>query len=91
MSFCLFKKIILTSESMFFKENKTLSPYFGVSKRSKNYFCRRKKKEDQRKNSQLKNYVPFFAIIAVFIKKISLKISFFIILYISTYVKFEPY
>ncbi len=48
---------------MFFKEYKTVSPYFGVSKRSKNFFRIRKKKEVRmKKNSQQKNCVPFFGI-----------------------------
>jgi hypothetical protein len=49
---------------MFFKEYKTVSPYFGVSKRSKNFFRIRKKKEvSMKKNSQQKNCVPFFGIL----------------------------
>jgi hypothetical protein len=39
----------ILSESMFFKVNKTLSPYCGVLKRSKNFFCRRKKKSSRKK------------------------------------------
>jgi hypothetical protein len=48
---------------MFFKENKTQSLYFGVLKLSKNFFRRRKKKYEQRKNSIEKDYVPFFVIL----------------------------
>ena len=45
---------------MFFKESKTLSPYFGVSKRSKNIFRIRKKKVKTKKKLATRKLRPIF-------------------------------
>ena len=42
---------------MFFKENKTLRSYFGVLKRSKNFFRRRKNKSMNKEKNSKKFFV----------------------------------
>jgi hypothetical protein len=50
---------------MLFKENKTLSPYFGVSKRSKTFFVDVKNKERTKKKFAEKKIRPFFLVLTI--------------------------
>jgi hypothetical protein len=93
-----FKNLRRFFESMFFKENKTLSPsktikhYFGVSKRSKNFFfSRRKKKSKNKEKIHIKKLRPIFWNIIfwwiVFIKKIYSE-NFLCLLYVYSFIFF---